>query len=217
MTEDFVAMLRQQSIQPRVILDVGSRDALQALELHREFPAARVFCFEAQPESAANCRRNTAGNPHVQVVERAVHELHDMKVSFYPVVASNGVKGANPGASSLFRACNDGFHEVYEQDEIRVDSIRLDAWARDNDVSEIDVVWMDLQGGELLALRGMGHLIETVKAIHLEMIVRPMYAGQPTFEETDGYLRKHGLEQICFHQRCPDWWGDAIYIRDRLA
>lgn len=216
LTDRFRKQLRRHGVKAEVVLDVGSRDGLQALELRRVFPYARVFAFEARPEAAGACRANTAHFPTIQVVEGAVHNVHRLQAPFFPVVSAklpNGRVVGNEGASSLFRATNDGYVETYEQTETLVATLRLDRWAQEACIDRFDVVWMDLQGAELLALEGMGHLLATVQALHIELTKRRMYDGQAMYDEVDAYLRANGLIQVAFHEGWGDWWGDGIYIR----
>ena len=52
-----------------------------------------------------------------------------------------------------------------------------------------DLLWMDLQGAELMALRGARETLRSVKVIHIEVSFRPMYVGQALFWDIDDYLR----------------------------
>ena len=216
---DFIGLLRARRIQPTVILDIGSRDAMQAIEFHHAFPDADIYAFEAHPTSAAVSRQNSGQYSRIQIVEGAVHAVDGEELPFFPVVAASGWPGhpgTNEGASSLFLAINGAYGERYEQTEIVVRSLRIDCWAARLGICRSEVVWMDLQGAELLALQGMGDLLGTVLAIKVEITKRPMYYNQAIYDEVHDFLQDHGFRQACYEECCPGWWGDAVYLSNQV-
>jgi len=204
----FLKQLRYRTVaEPSVILDVGSRDCRTSVTLARKYPRARVFAFEAHPESFEKCRRKAAAYGNISVTFGAVHEF-DGQTPFFPVI------DGNVGASSVFRFDNhSGYPSQHQQTEITVPAIRLDTWAAHHGIDHFDLVWMDLQGAELLALRGMGRLLETVSSLYLEVEFKPLYHGQPVYTDVDRYLAAHGFECLEVRQQKPGWWGNAAYAR----
>jgi FkbM family methyltransferase len=112
-----------------------------------------------------------------------------------------------------------------------VETTRLD------DIPEVrgtDLLKLDIQGAELLALRGGEKLLADVLVIHTEVEFVELYKGQPLFAEIDAFLRGRGFQ---FHQlnwtgrtfkplvanndlNAPmsQWlWGDALYVRDFMT
>jgi hypothetical protein len=47
-------------------------------------------------------------------------------------------------------------------------------------IARVDLIWMDLQGAELLALQGMGDLLNGVRYVHTELSFRAMYTATCT-------------------------------------
>ncbi|MBX3435839.1 MAG: FkbM family methyltransferase, partial [Pirellulales bacterium] len=189
-----------------VILDVGSCTGAQAGEFAQVFPQARVYAFEPHPVSAAVCRTNTSRFPNVSVVEAAVGET-DGRVELQAVL------DGNPGASSLFVASGHQDVQPLEQSPIEVRALRLDTWAAREGIERCDLVWMDLQGAELLALRGMGALLSTVRAIQVEITYRELYRGQVLWPELRSFLESRGLTLV---DEWPDpcgYFGDAVFVR----
>jgi FkbM family methyltransferase len=132
----------------------------------------------------------------------------------------------NPGASSLFLASKDYTREKYVQKEISVPSNTLDVYCIN--ASRPDLLWMDLQGAELMVLKGADCILSDVKCIHIEIGFRPMYVGQPLFFEIDRFLKNRGFELIDIDLgRWPrllrlykffhfgPWIGNAIYINKK--
>jgi FkbM family methyltransferase len=218
MIENFIEKIEKliPGEEVKTILDLGSRDALQAVEFSKRYPWAKIFAFECNPASIKMCMDNSKEFPNIKVVAKAVHEI-DGPCRFYPIDTKRTVTtwpDGNPGASSLFLSSGK-YDEVekYVQREIEVEAARLDTWAQNEGITGFDLVWMDLQGGELLALKGMGRLIETVKAIHLEVAQTEIYKNQSLFPEVDDFLKQHGF---CLLEKnlCSEHFGDAIYVKD---
>ncbi len=193
--------------EPRVILDVGARFCRTSVTFARKYPNAKVFAFEANPESFQTCQRKARSRGNLAVTFGAVHQF-DGEVTFYQ--DNNG----NPGASSLFRRIRKSDHPTTRgQAEIKVPAMRLDTWAKKHSVDRFDLVWMDLQGAELLALQGMGDLLDTVAALYLEVEFVPLYHGQPLFGEVDRFLVNRGFECLEAWKKKHGRFGDAAYIR----
>ena len=60
LTFDFIDRIRNKIDLENInhILDIGSRDACQALELSDWFPNSKIHCFEPIPETAEWCKKN---------------------------------------------------------------------------------------------------------------------------------------------------------------
>jgi FkbM family methyltransferase len=56
-----------------------------------------------------------------------------------------------------------------------LESITLARWAKHAGVRDIDIMWIDLQGAEHRAFKGMENLISRVKAIYTEVEFKEMY------------------------------------------
>jgi len=55
-------------------------------------------------------------------------------------------------------------------------------------ISKVDIIWMDLQGAELLALKGIGNYLHNVQYIHTEACNLEIYTNQSIFPEINDYL-----------------------------
>jgi hypothetical protein len=84
-----------------------------------------------------------------------------------------------------------------------------------------DILKLDLQGAELLALQGAGERIAEVTALIIEVEFNAIYEGQPLFGEVDAYLRRHGFQLFNLYELWtrPEGRisaGDALYLRPEL-
>lgn len=191
----------------KTILDLGSRDLTQSIELHLAFPKAKIYAFEAHPGFAAQCRERNL--PYVEVFDEAVMDFTG-EIPFYATPF-------NLSASSIFKPARPvlGVDISRNIEEVTVPCIRIDEWAKEAGVEQIDLVWMDVQGAEIPALKGFGDLLSNVLAIHTEVETSPVY------HDADGYsptLREQLTDFLSptFKEKAftKNWEceGDAIYI-----
>jgi len=198
------------------VFDIGSRDALQAIELAGLFPNAHIVAIECNPGTLELCRSNSARHPRIRLVEKAIH-AYTGRCQFHPIdtarTATNWPDG-NPGASSLFLATENYPAEQYVQNTVEVDCIRLDTLCDTLGIDVIDFIWVDLQGAELLALQSAGTLLEKTRYIYTEVSHRPLYHGQCLFDEVDAFLKARGF-RCCTKVDRSRWQQDLIYENTR--
>jgi len=70
----------------------------------------------------------------------------------------------------------------------------------------------DIQGAEMLALKGGKIALEFPKAIYLEVNTEEVYKGCAKMDEIDSFLKTHGFERVLTNIT-PCGWGDALYVR----
>ena len=202
----------------RTIVELGARNGAESLSFHSAFPAARIVAFECNPATLPACRAALSGIPEITLIEKAVTDRAG-EISFYPTDPQRTITkepDGNPGASSIFRARTDYPHETYVQNEIRVQSTTLAAVLAEQKIDSVDLLWMDIQGAELLALKGMGERLGNVRLMHLEVEFRPIYEGQPLFPEVHSFLRERGFQLLGFTSYSR-YAADAVYAKRGVA
>ena len=196
----------------RVVFDVGARDCNESADFARAYTAATVYAFECNPATLPQCRAVAAAEPRVVLTEKAASDRAG-RLAFFPTnpaATQTGIAGGNPGASSLFEATGAYPEERYVQDRVEVEAIRLDAFCAAHGITDIDVLWMDVQGAEEMVLRGLGALLARVKFIHLEAEFFEIYRGQALFPGIDALLRDAGFALAGFTSY-SQYAADALY------
>ena len=88
------------------VFDIGSRDALQAIELAGLFPNAQVVAIECNPADARAVSQQHRSPPASQARRKGDPFIH-RALQFHPIDTTRTVTSwpdGNPGASSLFLA-----------------------------------------------------------------------------------------------------------------
>lgn len=76
-----------------------------------------------------------------------------------------------------------------------------------------DFVNLDIQGAELLALRGMESMLGDVRAIYCEVNEKELYAGCAQLDDVLDFLGERGF--MCVEvEMTRHGWGDALFVRD---
>jgi FkbM family methyltransferase len=198
-----------------VIFDIGSLHCLESVEFSKKFIKANVYAFEANKTSYQVCLENTEGIDRIAVTNKCIND-YDGICKFYPIDPSRTVTpwfDGNRGASSMFKANGAVDHiEKYVQDEIDMECIRLESFCKENKIEKVDAIWMDLQGAELLALKGLGPILDTVQVIQTELEMNPMYENQCLFNDVNTFLTEKGFYKIDGNTEA-EFGADFIYIR----
>jgi FkbM family methyltransferase len=204
----------------KVIFDVGAQSGQTTLEYLTTFLEARVFSFEPDVENFSVSRQAIAS-----YAQRC--SLHFAALSDTNGTAQFHVNSHN-GTHSLLPI---GGHEYFKEPSHEVKRVivpvrTLDSFAAEHSVSSIDIVKMDIQGGELAALKGAAGLLGTskIKLLALEVEFKPMYQDQPLFWDICAYLHEFGYSffkfyEPIYHARNKNMlcWADAIFLSPSLT
>lgn len=94
----------------------------------------------------------------------------------------------------------------------RLQTARVETILKDRKINpeEYDFVNIDIQGAELLALKGMD--LSHIRYAYLEVNEKELYKGIPLIKEIDDYLLSFNLHRV-ETKMTSFGWGDAFYIR----
>jgi FkbM family methyltransferase len=105
--------------------------------------------------------------------------------------------------------------EVAYVDKICMKSITVDSFFERNniDASKYNFWNFDIQGAELMALKGATKSIQYAKAIYLEVNETELYKNCGLITEIDAFLSKYNFKRVLTNIT-EHGWGDALYIID---
>lgn len=201
---------------PQVILDLGARDFNESIAFASLYPTSKVYSFECNKDTVKKYSHKILNYNNIKLVPKAVREYTGV-TKFYPVSDRPPIGfSPNIGASSLFKASGHMITEPIYQTEDEVECTTIKDWAAQEKIDKIDVIWMDIQGAEYLALLGMGDLIDSVKVIFTEVTYKELYKGQDMYNTLDAFLTSKGFKQVYLGNAltCPEWFGEAVYYKE---
>lgn len=197
----------------KTIFEFGSRYGEDTVEFAQRYSAATIYSFECNPKSLPVLKEKIKSYTNIVFNEKAISDCNEI-ISFYQIdeeKTKTTWSDGNQGASSIFEASGNYPIEEYHQKLINVEAITLHSFMADHNIQDIDILWMDIQGAELKALKGMHTRLKHLKILHLEVEFIKIYKDQPLFKNVDMYLKKHGFHLLGFSSK-THYSGDAIYV-----
>lgn len=160
-----------------IIIEIGSRDGLQALEFSDVFPKSKIFSFEPEPNNYKILVDNVNNRKNIIPLDFCISNVNKL-IDFYPVI--NG----NTGASSLLQTNkNNSRSSQWEQTKIEVKSKTMSSFLEEKLINEIDIVWADVQGAECQVFEGFGKHLKNVNFIFTEIGLTSLYKQQSKLDE----------------------------------
>jgi FkbM family methyltransferase len=214
--EDQQRLLRSSGA--RMIFDVGANRGDVTRRYRQLYPSAEIHAFEPFPECVATLKQRYAGDPNTH--------LHEVAVADAPGTREFFLTKADPSNSLLPRAASSRRYYAKSAPpttSITVDVVTLDAIARERGIDHIDALKFDIQGGELMAMRGAEGLLKDrrVSLIYTEVLFTTFYEHQPVFHEIASFLA--GFDYTLFNiyetVRATNGqikYGDAIFVSRNL-
>jgi len=182
-------------IQVGVGINCGEWDCFQ--DAWKDVP---VLAFEANPEIYQSLLPAVPDN--YQIVNRAVTDQMSGFVTLYG-------RSRHRDGSTI----HDRSGEVDRN--WKVEQTRLDEWLQHIPNLE-NLLWLDCEGAELLALKGGEHMLKHVAMINVELTGNPRVDTWCKPGEVHALLSRAGFVQVWTHtHRSCIGQFDAIYVRDR--
>lgn len=109
-----------------------------------------------------------------------------------------------------------GTHPTFSPDTVFVEHRKQKTWTLDtlvqaNGIWGVNFLNMDLQGAELMALKGAEKLISELDYIYTEVNCKEVYVGCAQVEELDAFLTD--FDRVETGWVGDQGWGDALYRR----
>jgi len=193
----------------KMIFDIGSCNGAESVYLAQLLPNCIVHSFDANPNACINIKDNQKKYTNLHCHNLAISNFEG-DVDFY-------LTEDNIGASSLLKPML-GIGPVGNKfSKITAKCTTINKFCEENNITNIDLIWMDLQGNELNALKGMDKMLPKIKGICSEVGLTPYYEGHTLYKDIYAYLKSFGFERdltkIPFNHLCHHFEDDAIFIK----
>lgn len=193
---------------PRV-LEAGAYDGVDTIRFARRWPQGHVYSFEPVPSLFAGVQEQVGGFQNVTLFREAL--VGDPTLS--EVELHVGMGETQNASASILRPTEhlSIFPDVDLSGSASAPAVTLDAWAQREGVSRVDMLWLDLQGAELMVLKQGVRVLQGVQAAHLEVSTRPLYEGAAVWSDIRGFMRAQGFREAI--ARVPLITGNVLYVR----
>lgn len=192
--------------QNPVIIEAGAHIGRDTLKMIKTWPKGQIYSFEPVPELYAQLQN--MAQPFAQV--RTFNMGLAQKAGSTLFYKSSGRSTATSSLLEPLEYLNEMPGTFFES--ITIPVVDLDSWAIQNQVKTVDLLWLDMQGGELDALKGAVHILTTVTAIYTEVNFIERYKNNPLYSEIKEWLLQQGFAPYCeaFGHKS---WGNVLFLR----
>ena len=194
-----------------VVVEAGAHVGVHTVQLAELWPAARIHAFEPVPSIYAQLRERVAALPNVSTYPFALADADGRAVIH---VSS----GASDASSSLLAPKEHlALHpDVPFDEEVEIETRTLASWAGEHAIPKVDFLWLDMQGGEPIALAAAGPVLDGVTAIYTEVNIVETYAGVMLYPEYRRWLEDRGFRVV---EEAIPWpgGGNVLFVRERAA
>jgi FkbM family methyltransferase len=205
--------LARHGCRPRGIVHVGAHRGGE-LGAYLALRPQRIVWVEADPDLVQGLRATAASarGDTEQVVIHALITDRDGDETAFRRYTNDGGSSSVFASTELLRSRFPGVEETGEVLTLR--SRRLDSVLREAGLepADVDVLVFDVQGAELMALRGAGEYLDAAAFIESEISTEEIYRGAPLAPELEAFLASAGFERVT----TLPWHGDAVYKRAGL-
>ncbi|NES01908.1 MAG: FkbM family methyltransferase [Okeania sp. SIO2F4] len=200
----------EHSINPKGVIHVGAHEG-QEFNYYQKMGVKNVLFIEANPVVCERLQTKVASYPNVKTVNCAISNENatvDLHVT------------SNEQSSSILplKKHQEVYPHIKETHQVKVESKKLDTLLQELKLnpSEYNILNIDIQGAELLALQGATNWLRYVDAINTEVNYEELYEGCVLIDELDEFLDQNGFQRVATKTPHP-FWGDAFYIKKPLV
>ena len=207
----------ENNIQLNGVIHVGAHRGEEINE-YGDLGAKTVIWVEANPEvfdemciMLTNAEANIDSHAFQYAASTEDHGTAEFNRYYGP---DAGHLVGNKGCSSLLKA--EGRFEEWYKDTIEVETITIDTLLEEEgfNVEDFQLLNMDVQGAELMVLKGSKKVLDNVKWITTEATWEdPDYIDNVMYDELKSFLESKGFveTQIIPH---AENWGDVLFVKE---
>lgn len=198
--------------QNPIIFDIGACDGSSIFQFKKLFPESIIYSFEPYPDTYGHLAKFSEKYSDVYHYNFALSNNNGIMNFFV-----NKSKATNSLLKPIITNSFVDEHTVPEEN-IKVVTKTLDTFLAENKINEIDILKIDVQGGELLVFEGAKETLKNkkVKIIYAEIWFIEGYKGQPLYHDIASYLATFGyfpfgIYNMHYRKDGHFIWGDSIF------
>jgi len=203
---------------PLTLFEIGACEGEDCIKYARLFKNAQIYAFEPLPKNFEIFKSN--------ITKHGIKNIAAFNVALSSTVGtaefyvSNGKPEDAPecdwdyGNKSSSLLAPEKHIEMVPfikfDEKINVKTDTLAAFCSTNNITVIDYLHMDVQGAELMVLKGAGSMVNAIKAIWLEVANISLYKDQPLVNDVEKFMTENNF---VLAKNCLDGTqGDQLYI-----
>jgi len=200
--------LRDRGLKVQFAIDGGAATGEWTLAFKKLYKDAQVLCVEPRDSAQAELKDLAKALSGVQLAQTLLGDK-DGEVEFHE----------HDDQSSMLKNASGKAFGVSRKAPITT----LDGLLRSRSLPAPDLIKLDLQGAELMCLRGAKESLKHTQLVILELLIIPLYKGAPTLADTMSFMQEQGFrcyDVLSLWHRPLDGalaFGDFVFIKDTHA
>jgi len=183
---------------------VGACQGTEAKNLFETGAISHITFFEPVKKNVDVLYKNTSRyNNKTIIVEAAVCDF-DGKINF------NETNLVDNGSVLKLKNFN---KNIKKKNTYEVEAIKLDTYCKKKNFFP-DLLWIDVQGADLLVLKGAENILKKVRLVYIEISIwEPTHINGCLAEEINVYLSKFGFKITQLGTSFADGCGNVLYSK----
>lgn len=202
----------------KLILEIGAHDCLDSILLS-DYYNCPIIAFECLPIAIEKCKIAITNQPQIKLVEKAVwHKTGILDFHYSPPhAASSSCYLFDYESIAKHNHCDySAMAAHYPMTCIQVEATRLDEWLQKNEIDQVDLICMDVQGAALPVLKSLGSYLKKIKYIVTEVEYKPIYIGEALFPEIRSFMEQNGFTPFNYSSPEGTQFNDVLFVRNDL-
>ena len=211
-----------------VFFDIGACEGESSIRYARLFPNATIFTFEPLPSNFELVQKNITEYKSNSIFPFQLCLSDSIGETTFHVSSGNPENAnaedwnyGNKSSSLLAPAKTKDVHSWLKfEDEIIVQTSTLKQFCTTQNIAQIDFIHMDVQGAELMVLKGAQDFMQDINMIWLEVEAVELYAGQPLKNDIENFMQNNGfikLEDTVYTTAGDQFWARKSYILNKKS
>lgn len=202
------SVIAQHLPKKPVIVEAGAHVGLDTEELAKYFPDATIYAFEPVPDLYLQLVERTRSYKNIHCFPLAFSAQPGEAVMYVSSGVSDGSSSLLPPKDHLIDHPDVVFNET-----IQVQCTTMDDWAEANHIEKVDLLWLDMQGHELNALKSGLAVLEKAHTIYTEVNLKEVYEGAPLYSELRNWLEARNFKVVVEDIPWEDG-GNVLFVRN---
>jgi FkbM family methyltransferase len=198
------SFIKNQGRNIKGILHVGAHECEERIDYNREgINDSVIYWVEGNKDKVEEMKQKNVPN-----IFHALVDIEERDVEFN--ITNNGQ------SSSILPLDTHSKHYphiiVSEKRKMRTTTLKNIIEENSFPIQNLDFWNFDIQGAELLALKGAAEYLKYANYIYIEVNVETLYSGCALLPELDDFLALNGFQRVGI-KLVEQGWGDALYLR----